>query len=257
MKLRIGTLNCQNNEENRDMRNDNAHTLANHITNEKYDILGTQELTINFTNGVSKFLNDYFVYGKFQYGKGILGTKLPLIKDYNQGNQIITRFKCKMSKTFTMPFIPNKFSDIKKALKKGSLTKRMLTVAQVEIDGQNVYILNTHLDYYIYSVQQRQLNYLYNKILKYMKDGYIVLMGDFNLDLEEEIFINFINKLKDIGINRVPMNKKTNASKYSQESAIDHIFISKEFKIIEYDSIKDLDDITDHKAVYVDVSFND
>ena len=174
MKLRIGTLNCQNNEENRDMRNNNSLELANHINDNKYDILGTQELTINFTNGVKKFLENFFIYGKFQYGKGLLGTRIPLLKDYNQGNQIITHFKSKMSKTFTLPFIPKKFSEIKKALKKGSLTKRMLTVAQVEIEGKNVYILNTHLDYYIPSVQQRQLNYLYNKITNYMKDGYIV-----------------------------------------------------------------------------------
>ena len=78
-------------------------------------------------------------------------------------------------------------------------------------------------------------------------------MGDFNLDLGDELFINFINKLESIGIKRVPMNEKTNASKYSEESAIDHVFVSNEFKILDYGTYDDLTNITDHKAIYVDI----
>ena len=255
MKLRIGTLNCQNNADNRDIRNNNAFILAEHVNDMKYDILGTQELTIRFTNKISKYLNDYFVYGKFQYGRGLLGTRLPLLKDYNQGNQIITHYESNKSSTYTMPWIPNKFSDIKKAIKKGSMTKRMLTVVETYIDNKKVYILNTHLDYYITSVQQRQLNFLYNKIIKYLKDGFVVMMGDFNLDLDDDIFTEFINKLNNVGISRVPMNDKTNAEKYRQTSAIDHIFIPSSWTIVDFGIVEGLEDVTDHKAVYVDVSF--
>ena len=49
------------------------------------------------------------------------------------------------------------------------------------------------------------------------------------------------------------MNEKTNASKYSEESAIDHIFVSNDFKILDYGTYDDLTSITDHKAIYVDI----
>ena len=78
-------------------------------------------------------------------------------------------------------------------------------------------------------------------------------MGDFNLDLEEDIFNKFIDRLKNIGIKRVPMNKKTNSDSHYEESAIDHIFIPESWNIIDYGIVDGLDDITDHKAVYVDV----
>ena len=253
MKLRIGTLNCQNNEENRDLRNDNALILAEHINDMKYDILGTQELTIKFTNKVKSFLNNYNVYGKYQYGRGLIGTKLPLLKDYNQGNQIITNYKSIKTKTYTMPWIPRTFKDFIKAWKKKSMTKRMVTVIELELNNSKLYVLNAHLDYYIPDVQQRQLNYLYKKIIKYLENGYVILMGDFNLDLQENMFIEFISKLNSIGIKRVPMDDKTNAQRHSEESAIDHIFIPNSWDIIDYGSVEGLDEITDHKAVYVDV----
>lgn len=252
MKLRIGTLNCQNNKENRDIRNDNANVLATHIINNNYSILGTQELTINFTNRVKKILDNYKVVGRFQFGKGLLGTKLPIIRDYNQGNQIITNLECISSKTYTMPWIPTNFKDLKKAWKKKSLTKRIITILHVVNDDNDIYIMNTHLDYYIPSVQQRQLNYIYKKIIKYQKKGFVVLMGDFNLDLDEEMFNEFINKLDSINIKRVPVNDKTNASKYSEKSAIDHIFIPSNWNINNCGTFDKLD-ITDHKAVYVDI----
>lgn len=253
MKLRIGTLNCQNNEENRDLRNDNALILSNHINDIKYDILGTQELTIKFTNKVKSFLDDYKVYGKYQYGSGIIGTKIPLLKDYNQGNQIITKCMCKKTKTYTMPWIPKTFKDFVKAWKKKSMTKRMVTITELEVNDSTIFVLNAHLDYYIPNVQQRQLNYIYKKITNYLTKGNVILMGDFNLDLEEDMFNDFISRLDSIGIKRVPMNKKTNSDRHYEESAIDHIFIPNSWKIIDYGYIDGLDNITDHKAVYVDV----
>ena len=80
-------------------------------------------------------------------------------------------------------------------------------------------------------------------------------MGDFNLTTDEKLFNDFIDKLKSLGVKRVPVNDKTNASKYRQSSAIDHIFVSDEFNITDC-GIYNIDDITDHKAVYASIEWN-
>lgn len=252
MKLKIGTINCQNNEENRSNKNNNSLILANHIIDKKYDIVGTQEVTINFTNNLVNNLLEYKAYGKFQYGKGIINNLLKIVKDYNQSNQIISKYKAIKTRTYTLPWIPFTYKDFVRGFKKKSIFKRMMTLIETNIDNNKIYIFNAHLDYYIYNIQKKQLDYIYKRLNK-ITDGKIVLMGDFNLDLDDELFIDFINKLDSIGIKRVPMNEKTNASKYSEESAIDHIFVSNDFKILDYGIYDDLTSITDHKAIYVDI----
>ena len=258
MKLKVVTINCQNNEENRSSKSKNSYLLAEHIINMDYDIVCTQELTMGFTSRFSKSLNEfkkYNIYGSYQYGRGLLGTKFPIIRTFNQANKIITKFKSNKTITRSLPWIPRKFSDIKKAIKKQCLTRRIFTSVKLNINGDNIYVINTHLDYYIYEVQKRQLRYLIKKLKKYLKDGKVILMGDFNLTIEEKLFSDFINELDSIGIKRVPVNDKTNASVYRQKSAIDHIFISSEFKINDC-GLYEIDDITDHKAVYANIEWN-
>ena len=253
MKLRIGTLNCQNNYENRNNPH-NAVMLSRHIKDTKYNILGTQEFTINFTNYLKKNLKEYNIYGKFQYGKFLFGTKFPLIKEFNQSNKIITDMEIIKKKTYVLPWFPFKFKDFKKAFKKKCIMPRLATYVKCNIDNKVVSIVNVHLDYYIYDVQKRQLVKLLKLIKKFIKDGSLILMGDFNLELDEQLFIDFIEDLSKLGINRVPVSEKTNSSSYRSKSAIDHIFLSSDFKIEDYKTIE-LDDITDHKAIYVDVEY--
>ena len=82
-------------------------------------------------------------------------------------------------------------------------------------------------------------------------------MGDFNLHINDQIFKDFIQKLADLNIVRVPVDGKTNASHYSDTTAIDHIFIPRKWKILDYGLIaEDLDNITDHKAIYVEVNID-
>ena len=82
-------------------------------------------------------------------------------------------------------------------------------------------------------------------------------MGDFNLHINDKIFKDFIKKLDDIDIVRVPVDSKTNSSHYKDTTAIDHIFIPREWKMLDYGLISDdIDSITDHKAIYVDVSID-
>ena len=111
--FRIGTLNCQNNSNNRNNKkngtSDTAYLLAQHIIDKKYDILGTQELTRRFMTQVDDYLEEYNFYGGYQYGRGVLGTKIPFLRDYNQSNQIVTARKVVSAKTRALPWIPYNF----------------------------------------------------------------------------------------------------------------------------------------------------
>lgn len=257
--FRIGTLNCQNNSINRNNKkngkNDNAYLLAHHILDKKYDILGTQELTRRFTRQVDDYLEDHNFYGSYSYGLGFLGTKIPLFKEFNQGNQIVTVKKVVSTRTKGLPWFPWNFDDLVKGLKKKSISRRIATIIELEGEYNRIYVINTHLDYYLPKVQQRQLNYLLKKVKKYNKFGFVVLMGDFNLQITNPMFKKFEMDLNVLGIRRVPVNEKTNAVKYKSKTAIDHIFIPKSWQIVSCGTFdtKLLSLITDHKAVYVDV----
>ncbi len=258
MKLKIGTLNCQNNTENRQNRNNHAILLGEHILKQKYDILGTQELTMRFTRKVDEYLREYNFYGDYQYGRGLIGTHFPLFKTFNQGNQIITHLPVETTRTRTMPWIPHSLKDFFRALKKPSLERRIVTRIEFETESERIYVLNTHLDYYTSSVQKRQLNYLLKKIKKYCNYGSVILMGDFNLEITDTIFSDFIIELEKLGIVRVPVDEKTNADRYREKTAIDHLFIPKTWKILKHGTIdmEELSNITDHKAVFVEVEIN-
>jgi len=110
----------------------------------KYDILGTQELTMRFTRKVDKYLKEFNFYGDYQYGRGIIGKYFPLIKTFNQGNQIITHMPVESTRTRTLPWIPYSFKELWRALKKPSLERRIVTRIEIETEKQRIYILNTH-----------------------------------------------------------------------------------------------------------------
>lgn len=253
--FRIGTLNFQNNLANRRSENDNALILANHIIEKEYDILGTQELTRGIIKKVDKYLKEYNFYGGYQYGRSIFGMNLPLIKDYNQSNKIITKKKAVKVKTRGLPSFPINYEDFKRALKKKSLSRRIVTKIEIEEGNTIFYIINTHLDYCLSKLQKRQLKYLIRKVSKYSNRGFVVLMGDFNMQATNNMFKVFENELNMLGLRRVPVNEKTNSREAPTKTAIDHIFIPKAWKIVACGIFEDdeIDTITDHKAVYVDV----
>ena len=76
-----------------------------------------------------------------------------------------------------------------------------------------------------------------------------------NLQITNPMFKDFENKLNDLGFRRVPVTEKTNSGKFKSKTAIDHIFIPKAWKIVSCGTFetKELEQVTDHKAVYVDV----
>lgn len=255
--IKIGTINFQNNKVNRTggLREDGINTaklVAEHIEKENYDILGTQELTRNFLNNITSGLVHYKLYGGYRYGSNIISKKIPFINDFNENNNIVTKNEVLKEETKLMPFIPNNFKDLKESIIKCSIMPRIVTIIVTKSDKGIICAINTHLDYQIPSLQKRQLEFLKNIVKKYASRYPVVLTGDFNMEIGTEYFDLFNDELKDIGLKRVEVNDKTIASKFPNQTAIDHIFIPNDWKVINK-GVKNIDYVTDHKEVFVEV----
>ena len=98
-------------------------------------------------------------------------------------------------------------------------------------------------------VKKRQLKRIL-KIISKDKNP-IILMGDFNLKTNKELFLDFISKLELLNIKHIDILDKTlKSSKYHR--AIDHIFISEDFTLLEKKIVKDIP-ISDHYPVIIKV----
>ena len=134
---------------------------------------------------------------------------------------------------------------------------RIVTITEINDQNiGNIYAINTHLDYQLKSVQTRQLKRIYEIIEILIKNYPVVLTGDFNMEIGiDSQFDEFIGALDKLGLQRVQVNDKTNAEKFSNKTAIDHIFIPKSWTVEKSGLIgdKQLDIVTDHKGVFAEV----
>ena len=82
----------------------------------------------------------------------------------------------------------------------------------------------------------------------------VILLGDFNSDLSNKLFIKFIEDLEKLGLKRVEYNHKT-FRKSKKDTPIDHIFIPKEYKIenMEVISSEELEKYSDHYPLCVTI----
>lgn len=255
--IKIGTVNLQNNKTNRKggLRVDGTDTsklVAQHIEEEQFDILGSQELTRNFVNNITSKLVNYKLYGNYRYGSSPLA-RLPFINDFNENNNIVTSNEVIEEKTKSLPFVPNDIAGLKTSLLKASIMPRIATIIVTkDKNGNMLCAINTHLEYEIPSVQIRQLNFLKGIIEQYSKKYPIVLTGDFNMEIGVEHFDKFNSELNGIGLKKVEVNEKTNADKFPNRTAIDHIFIPENWDVVNK-GLNETKDVTDHKEVYAEV----
>ena len=113
-------------------------------------------------------------------------------------------------------------------------------------------MINTHLDYQIPAIQVRQLKSIKELINKYGKDYPLVLTGDFNMELGNKNFDDFVygigNELEHVYISGDMWHGKNNEGK-----SLDHIFVSKDFDIENAGIISSME-TSDHDVVYATVS---
>ena len=266
--IKIGTLNIRNSKINRSdtARKCNTKALANHIENNDYYFLGTQELTRNFSSKLSENLNTYKLYGDYRFGVSKFVRNIKILDSYNENNAIITNKDVRLSDTRKLPWFPINIKDLIISLKKASIMPRIVTLLEI-LDNNlgSVFAINTHLDYQLKSVQIKQLKELYNIIRNFVIPYYtyifeptpsylsgpflpVILTGDFNMEVGvDSHFDEFIAALNKIGLKRIEITDKTNSSKFDNKTSIDHIFIPKEWQVEEAGLIDD------NKGVYAKV----
>lgn len=258
--LKIATLNINNNKINRQggddcLGNDHALILSNYIKDNDIDILSTQELTRKMSYRLSKEFN-LKLYGNYRYGNKDIVKKIKVLDDYNENNAIITDLDVLYSETNRLPWIAKNPINLAKSIINGSIMPRIATYVVIDDDNfGEILVLNTHIDYQIPAIQKRQLIAIYNMIKDLNYAFPIVLTGDFNLELNNDNFKEFVEALNRLGLQRVKINDKTNSLKYSNQTAIDHIFIPNYWLINDQGIINEskLKRVTDHKGVYVKV----
>ncbi len=225
----ISTFNIKNNFDSYNY--EKANIIYKYLKDNKIDILGLQELFLKCDRDLLKKLkNNYYIEGKYRFFCKIIFRKR------NERTPIITKYTLLYHKTYHLPYFP-------------SGLKRVLTKIVIDFEGKIISIYNTHLEAKILSVKEKQLNRIYEIIKK--DTNPIILMGDFNLKYDNPVFINFMNKLKELNLNRVEVNEKT-LKPSKDNKAIDHIFLSNDFKLRKKLVVKDLS-ISDHYPIIVDV----
>ena len=227
--ITICTFNIQNNFKN--YNSTKSKQIVKLLKNKNIDVYNLQEVYSKIDKDLKKTIKSlaYTINGTYRF---LIPTR------YNEKNPIITNKKVISNKTYHLPFLP-------------SITKRIMTKVVIEDNGKLVSIYNTHLEVRKEKVKERQLK----RILKILKkdNNPIILTGDFNLKTNNEMFNKFIEELESIGIKHIDIADRTlKISKYHR--AIDHIFISEEFKLISKDRITDLE-ISDHYPVLIQIDY--
>lgn len=228
--ITICTFNIQNNFKN--YNTSKSKQIIKLLENKNIDVYNLQEVYSKIDRDLKKIVKTltYTINGTYRF---LIPTR------FNEKNPIITNKKVISSRTYHLPFLP-------------SITKRIMTKVVIEDEGKLISIYNTHLEVRKEKVKEKQLN----RILKILKEDSnpIILTGDFNLKTNNSMFNNFIKELDNIGIKHIDIADKTlKISKYHR--AIDHIFISKDFKLISKNRITDLE-ISDHYPVLIQIDYN-
>lgn len=252
---RIGSFNAQDNKINRDggIREDgesNALRFAHMVMMNNFSYLGTQELTIHYMTEIRRYLEDYQFYGSHRYGNGVL-TKIP----WNETNSIVTNQNVISSHTFGLPKART-YSEMKMLLQGHIMPRRIATqvIAEQESYGK-ICVINTHLDYETPSLQKRQLEAIKKLVLKNKENYPVVLTGDFNMQLTDRRFKDFVCMMKENGIERVSIDKATHQNENGKEEVLDHIFVSKDFAVVNAGVIVQdtYRETSDHYPIFADI----
>ncbi len=255
MELKICTFNVKNDNLIQKLKKETILDCYKGLLCEhKFDILATQEMIDSTLNVLKEEFKDYSIYGKNRYGNNFVTQRINFLKKYNEHASVLTKLEVLSNKTISLPWIPGNMKDLYQGIvKHKSITPRILTDIVVELENkEKLRILNTHLDCFMYSVKKRQLNYLFNRINK--TDIPIVLLGDFNSNLEDKLFKEFVEKLDLLGYQRVEYNHKT-FRKSKKDLPIDHIFLPKKYRIKNFGVLDNeiIKTYSDHFPLYVTI----
>lgn len=251
--IRVGTFNTKDNKINRKggietsgLYVSNADLVSSIIQGNRFDLLGTQELTINYVNELAFRMENYKFYGDYRFGN--LLSKMP----YNENNNIITNRHVLENKTVKLPWLAKSFPDLMTSVIKMSIMPRIATIVISEDEEhRKVCMINTHLDYQVPSIQIRQLSALKDLIKKYSQDYKVILTGDFNMEIGDSKMDNFISEVSD-ELKLVDIPYMTWYGKDGSEKRIDYIFVPNSWQVEKAGIISSMN-TSDHAIVFADV----
>ena len=245
VKLKIASFNIKNTGMKKE-KEINSKVLIDFIKNRKIDILGTQELTKEYEKNINDKLFGYKFYGNYRLGNGIFSKN-----KYNECNMIITNQKVSRHKTVHLPFVPKNIKVFFECLKKMSFSPRIATVIYFYIESiGKVRMINTHLEPRISLIRKKQLEKIKKIISK--EDCPTILTGDFNMQLNNNDFKQFIVELKKYNLSRVEINHATWNGNNGKLKVLDHIFIPGNWIVLDKGVIDNIS-ISDHYPIYVEV----
>ncbi len=207
--------------------------IVKYLKKNEIDVLGLQEVFYKCDRDLKKELKGYSMIGNYRF----------LIKLFhptdNEKTPIITNKNVVLSNNYNLPYYPSNL-------------KRVMTHIVILDNNKEISIYNTHIEARLPKVKEKELDKIYEIISKDNRPK--ILMGDFNLKSDNDIFKKFIDRLKEININRVDIRERTFKTE-KDDMAIDHIFVSNDFKVVNTFVIKDLL-ISDHYPVIVEIREN-
>lgn len=232
--MKIMTFNLQNNIFSESI--DKGEKLVNFIKKEDIDIIGVQELTYDLKLFLENNLTDYYILGDSRYGNN---------KRLDEYNCILVKRKYKVLKceTFNLYY--------RRKHENFSVFPRICTFVNIDIDSKHLYIFNTHIDHLFNYTKGKQIEYL-NSIINRYSDGFRVIMGDFNMNVNNKYFSNILsNNLYDA----CEMLHENTFKKWGK-LPIDHIFLSKNISFSSIKLIRNIN-ISDHLPVILDIDFKE
>lgn len=234
--LTIGTFNVQNRYKNLSYDGkEDAKRLARFLQRENVDIMGTQEMILPHVECLDKeCMGEYSIVGKARWCNNRF-SKLP-INFNNETNSIISKYKVQRESTHFLARIPLYHTQL----------SRTVMIADIKVGEELLTFVNTHLDY----LSKYQLPHLKRllEILENVDSKNLLMTGDFNMDIDNSLFRDFIFVLRDRGINRIPMNEPTHMS----GKTLDHIFYGSGFEYVGSERIY-MNGLSDHDSVLAKV----
>lgn len=236
MSIKVSSVNVQNRYKVKKyagvVGNNNYHEkLLNYLEDNKIDIAGLQEVTSLWENKIKDKFN---VSGKSRFNI-LYRIFLP---QFEEKNSVISKHSILKSTTYHLPHFP-------------SLLPRIITVSIISIDNDEYVVFNTHLDYKDEKVRFREITKILKIIDRYEKYPNKIFMGDLNMPTTSKVFIHFCKEMKNKNFTYVDYKDTTHKKK---KSAIDHIFISTNLRVVDKKIFKDEKyNFSDHYPVYLEI----
>lgn len=238
-EIHVATFNIRM-KTNNDVGNlwdDRKDAVCNLIKFHGFDIFGIQEGFIEQVQDMQERLNEYNYVGVGRDDGGQKGEHAAIF--YNKN-----RFEALKSGTFWLSDSdtqrPNKGWD--------AALPRICTwgIFKDKKNGKKVIFMNTHFDHIGVVARKESAKQILSKAKEFAKDLPLILTGDFNVDENDEAYFTLAKSgtVQDT-YDLAPIKYLPNATfngwgkSLKNQGRIDHIFITKPFKVLKYGVLTD------------------